>query len=388
MTITTLSEIEACPRRWALAAAEYPELWSGHGYPPRLQLSALVGTIVHLALQTITRKLVQAACSSVQDQNGPKVMKELGGYTKVVHDCIDRVLHRFTNNPRALPLLESANRSLRARTPELRTRIQTMLCRVRLPPLQTVRAEMRESKLRAPLTIGAFTEIELRATHIGWKGKADMLVLSDETCEITDVKTGMPEERHQFQVQVYALLWCRDEELNPNHRRADRLVLRYSDEDVQVAAPTAVQLEEIERNIVARRDAALQTASQRPPEARPNRENCRYCGVRHLCDKYWTPETQFVIGADQRFTDAEVSITGRHGPSSWDAVVKLSAHSKAGTRAVLRTHHELEFRVNDCLRIIEAAIAGGDDEQPVVFTLFAVSEVYSVRSGGTATKAS
>jgi hypothetical protein len=47
MTVTTLGGIESCPRRWALGAAHNPELWSGRGYPPRVQLGALSGTVVH-----------------------------------------------------------------------------------------------------------------------------------------------------------------------------------------------------------------------------------------------------------------------------------------------------------------------------------------------------
>lgn len=33
-------------------------------------------------------------------------MKNLGGYTKVVHDCIDRALERLASSPRARRILE------------------------------------------------------------------------------------------------------------------------------------------------------------------------------------------------------------------------------------------------------------------------------------------
>jgi hypothetical protein len=46
---------------------------------------------------------------------------------------------------------------------------------------------------------------ELRAKSIGWKGKADLLVLADDACEITDFKTGAADEAHKFQVRVYAM---------------------------------------------------------------------------------------------------------------------------------------------------------------------------------------
>lgn len=390
LTISTLAEIEACPRRWALGAAQYPGLWTGRGYPPRVQLSALAGTVAHLALETITRSLVQAACSSVQDEKAPQVMKALGGYTRVLNGCVDRILQRLTGNPRAAPLLESATRSLRAQVPELRGRVQTILSRMNLAPRKAGPAATRESKVHAPLTVGAYTEIELRATHIGWRGKADLLVLSDDICEITDFKTGAPDDGHRFQIQVYALLWCRDGELNPTGRQADQLVLRYSGEDVHVAAPNGPQLSAIEGDIVVRGTAAQQAGSQRPPEVRPAAENCRHCGVRHLCDGYWTSRTQRNLAPHvdgHRFGDAEVTITGRHGSSSWDAMVQLSAHVAADTSAVVRTHGDSEFRVGDHLRIIDVAVTVGDDEQPAVFTLSALSEVYVVPSGGTITRA-
>lgn len=41
MSVSVHAEIEECPRRWALSAADYPGLWSGRGYPPRLQVSTL-----------------------------------------------------------------------------------------------------------------------------------------------------------------------------------------------------------------------------------------------------------------------------------------------------------------------------------------------------------
>lgn len=94
MTVTTLADIEGCPRRWAMTVAEYPALWQGRGYPPPLNQHALAGTIVHMALESVSRALVQAGCQSVLDPSAPQVMGAIGGYTKVVSDCIEVVLSR------------------------------------------------------------------------------------------------------------------------------------------------------------------------------------------------------------------------------------------------------------------------------------------------------
>lgn len=383
MTVTTLREIESCSRRWALSAGDYPNLWNGRGYPPRVQLRSLSGTVVHLALEVITKALVRAGCPSLRDPTALQVLRELGGYTKVMNDCIDRTLSRLASNPRARRVLEFAARSLRAQVPELRTHAQTMLCRVRLLSIPARHAESNSPRTRGPLTKGAFSEIDLRADEISWKGKVDLLVLSGDACEITDFKTGTPDEGHRFQIQVYALLWSRDTQLNPDQRRADRLLLAYSEKEIEVAAPTQSELDEFEILLRSRRAAAHQAVSHHPPEARPNLRNCRYCGVRQLCDEYWTAETQRRIAQEdepRRFGDVQVTVTGRHGPSSWDARVELSRDVPAGSPALIRTSGDLELCPGDRLRILDAAFTMDDEDhaQPAVFTLSRLSEAYAV----------
>lgn len=383
MTVTTLREIESCARRWALNAGHYPDLWSGRGYPPRVHIGALSGTVVHLALAVISRALVRAGCPSIDHPTVIRVLKDLGGFTQVVNDCIDRVLSSLASNPRAQRVIEFAARSLRAGVPELRTRAQAMLCGVRLPRIPARDVQGNTSSARGPLTTGAFPEIELRAKDIGWKGKADLLVLSSDACEITDFKTGATDEDHEFQLQVYALLWSRDGELNPDRRRADRLLLAYGGGVIQIAAPTESELDELEVLLRTRRDAAYEAVSHHPPEAHPSRENCCYCAVRQNCDEYWTTKTQRQLvheGEDRRFGDIEVTVTGRHGPSSWDGRVELSREAPAGMPAVIRTSGEHNFRPGDRLRVIDAALTIDDEDQtqPLVITLGKLSEAYVV----------
>ena len=106
MTVSTLLEIEACPRRWSLSSAAYPHFWKRAGYPPRLQYSGLTGTVVHLALEETIRVLVRAGCPSLDSAEAVAVMKDLGGYNVLLSTCIDRVLRRHAENPRTAHLLE------------------------------------------------------------------------------------------------------------------------------------------------------------------------------------------------------------------------------------------------------------------------------------------
>jgi CRISPR/Cas system-associated exonuclease Cas4 (RecB family) len=381
MSVTAYEEINACPRQWALSRAAYSDVWQGQGYPPRLQVHAVKGSAVHLAVEIITKKLILAGCPSVRDPQATNVLKDLGGYTKIITDCIQRVLKRFADNPRSTRLRDRAERTLRGETPDLRIRVQSILARLSLPILQSSleRGGAVAAKRRLPLLVGAYPEIELRAPRIGWKGKVDLLVIKDEACDITDFKTGAADGAHEFQVQIYALLWSLDDELNPTHRRATRLVLAYSTGDVEVLAPSEEQLKILEKDLLDGRKNTEAALAMQPPEARPTLENCRYCGVRQLCDEYWSPDNWSNRAGEEAFKDAQVRILRRHGPTSFDAVLE-SADGRAGKPALLRLQESYHLEPGRRFRILDAGIAvdAEDATQPVILTLALFSEIYEV----------
>lgn len=382
MSVSTHAEIDECPRRWALGAAEYADLWNGRGYPPKLQVAALAGSVVHLALEIITKQLTRAAVPSLNDPLAPQVLRELGGYTRVVEESVERVLKRFVNNPRALPLMEHAQRTLRGQVPTLRARVQSMLVRLRLPNGAPSAGALSAPKTvgsptRSPLANGTYPEVEVRAKSIGWKGRIDLLVLGDDACEVTDFKTGAADEAHKLQVRVYAVLWRLDDELNPSGRAVDRLVLAYEGQDVEVAPPSALELDELARDLLARRRASEAALAARPPAARPDAETCRYCGVRQLCDAYWAGATQ-AVSEDGRFGDIELKIRGRHGPTSWDAVVVRARDLPAKTPVLLRLQRPDEFKTGSRVRVLDGALARDPEDAaaPSIVTLGAFSETY------------
>lgn len=384
MSVSTHAEIEECPRRWALSSAEYPELWGGRGYPPKLQVAALAGSVVHLALEIITKQLTRAGVPSLSDPSAPQVLRALGGYTRVVEECVERILKRYNDNPRAGALMEHAQRTLRGQVPTLRARVQSMLSRIRLPKGAATPTALSTSKSsgpppRLPLANGTYPEVEVRAKSIGWKGKVDLLVLGDDACEITDFKTGAADEGHKFQVRAYAVMWRLDDELNPSERLVDRLVLAYESQDVDVAPPSASEIDDLSRELLARRQAAEAALAARPPSAHPSTESCRYCGVRQLCDAYWAGSSQ-AVSDDGRFGDVELKITGRHGPTSWDAVVVRARDFPAKTTALLRLQQPDEFKAGARVRVLDGALARDpeDDSAPAIVTLSALSEAYRV----------
>lgn len=382
MSVSTQTEIDECPRRWALSAANYPGIWDGQGYPPKLQVATLAGSVVHLALALITKQLTRAGVPSLNDPRATQVMRDLGGYTRVVEDCVERILERFIDNPRALPLMEHAQRTLRGQVPTLRARAQLMLSRLRLPkgasPAPTASTpKMAATPTRRPLGNGTYPELDVRAKSLGWKGKIDLLVLGNDACEITDFKTGAADDKHKFQVRVYAVLWRLDDELNPSGRVVDRLVLAYESQDIEVLPPSAQELDVLGRELLMRRRASEAALASRPPAARPDAETCRYCGVRQLCDAYWEGPA-LAVSDDGRFGDIELKITGRHGPTSWDAVVLRARNFPAKTRALLRLQQPDEFKTGALVRVLNGALIRDpeDASAPAVVTLSVLSEIY------------
>jgi hypothetical protein len=100
MSYSRLREMEECPRRWSLSSASYPEIWSRRGYPSKIYFSALAGQIIHAALEMITIALNRAGCVSVRDDSFVSVMRELGGYTKIVEATVENTCADLKDNPR------------------------------------------------------------------------------------------------------------------------------------------------------------------------------------------------------------------------------------------------------------------------------------------------
>ncbi len=357
MSYSTLSDLETCPRRWALSAAEYQNVWEGSGYPRPLQSAALEGTVVHLSLRKIMRALVKRGCPSLSDENAISTLRELGGYTMIVLSSLERALQLYEGNPRATPVLDGMRRRLSARVPELRLRIQRLLTRISLTERQVGELQTAVNhpgvESRSMLLQGAYAEVEIRADEMGWRGSADLLTLSSTGCEIRDFKTGTPKQEHELQVRTYALLWARDSDLNPSGKLADKLVLSYDDGDTQVPAPDEGEINNLEGELRRRTAEALASLQADPPEARPNPQNCEFCHVRHLCEEYWhlhARQQGSYESAKSRFCDVQVRLTGQHGPSSWDGVIESGPDLKVGGSILLRTTN-LQFELHPSQRI-------------------------------------
>lgn len=386
MTFSSLLAIESCPRRWALESAQYPHVWQGNGYPGRFDRAAVEGTIIHSTLERITQALSAAGVTSAKDPAAPAVLRELGGFSKVIEGETLKVLSKFEMNPRVESNMDTIVRDVRSNVGRMRERAQGVLAQVHLKPQKL---SAHSDRVQQPgdhaLGYGSHPEIRLAANDLGWVGVADLINLSDEECEIVDIKTGERKPEHAFQLRIYSLLWLLDSALNPDSRPADRLSISYPTDTVDVEPLGDNEIEELKADLIARAEASRADVEATPPPARPSLDNCRYCSVRQLCHEYWIEQTQKKMlverPEDSPLVDVETTVTGQHGATSWDTVVNVCSKIPDGSDLLVRTSPgEVSLRPGDRIRVLGGyLVEGGDGDATRIVATCAATEVYFVR---------
>ena len=392
MSVSLFHVLENCPRKWALEHAYYPEIWSGDGYPGRIHLAGLVGILTHSCIEIIIRELAYVGCGSMRDKRAVEVMRSLGGYSNIIRSCIASIMSSYEGNPRTRSTLDLIHSSLSVRTAGIREKVQVLLGRMSLDASGVLpgghAAGAHPIGQRSALPYGIHPEIVMHVPSMHWKGRADLIVLTDTTCELVDFKTGEHDERHEFQMLVYALLWYNDAVLNPSSRPADRLTISYLNENVQVPVPKIEFLSDLQVDISERTKNLLDTISTSPPAPVPCLERCIFCDVRHLCDAYW----RIRAGVDStemptkgNLADAEVTLTQQQSPFSWSVAVDAAPYLRSGLYTVLRIppNHYLAHSavLGDRLRILDAATSLDTSQEPEVVRLMLsnYSEAYAIR---------
>lgn len=388
MTYSTATKVEACPRQWALRHGDFSEVWDGFGYPPRTSLPILKGRVIHRSIEAILNALLERDPATPPEA----VLKRLGGYSAVVEGEIEVVLkEKVATNPRMQEQAVDLESDLRESARELRVKVQrhiTRLDKIPTPRGKTSReqgeteVEGPDASRRRPLSEGVYAEQWVQASSVGWGGYIDLLSLDYDYCEISDIKTGEKKESHVDQVRLYALFWWLDDELNPGGRVADTLRLRYPSETVEVPAPDETQLEGLRHQVKERGRGVRALIDEPSPPARPEQERCSRCNVRHLCDAYWSKETQARLAGDSMpdFADVELRLTHNTGPGIWRALILSDGHWRRGEDAILEVRKGPEqFQNLDEVRILGAQVLDGPERDRVALRETRYSEVFLVQ---------
>jgi CRISPR/Cas system-associated exonuclease Cas4 (RecB family) len=326
MSFSQLNSLETCPKKWTLENSTYSEIWEKKGYPQSISKSSITGIVIHKTLETIIRALTNNNCPSVNSSEAVETINSIGGYKKTIIDCINKILDSYINNPRAEPFIDQHRKSLTSDISELRRTVQLLVSRVKLfPRIKT--SSKQKSDRQHQLITGTYSEIELKHQELQWKGIIDLLILKPGYCEVRDFKTGKPKEDDKTQLHIYSLLWWRDTRLNPKKTLVDKLVISYGKHgDVYVPTLKENELLNFESKLKVRTLKTIEAASIRPPKANTCHDNCRYCGVRHLCNEYWDNKAeQIQIEKSTKglsYGDLQVKISDRMGESSWNGIVE------------------------------------------------------------------
>lgn len=362
MNFHYLVRAEKCPRSAALRHATYSQLWSRRGYPDKPSLAALAGIVMHRAIARIIRALADCGVDSFQDPRSVAILKSLGGYSKVIAESVADVTKSLAGNPRFDLVRASSLARLNSRVPAIREQVQIQLSRLtwKLQPPSVDLADDLDSDAvangRLPLEQGTHFEIELRHPGIKWRGFADLIELRDDSCTIEDFKSGEPSDDHLLQLQIYALLWSHDEELNPARTAIDRLVICYPNGE-RIVPYNKKDGRKLAQELQARTDAVRKAVSGPKSQANLHAERCPKCDVRHLCSDYWTenrPASADGASAERiQLDDIQLTLRSRKGQNTWSAECQLSNHVRIGSTVLLR------WTPKDCA-VLDQLVPGSD----------------------------
>lgn len=345
MNFHYLVRAEQCPRSAALRHATYSQLWNRRGYPDKPSLAALSGMVMHRAIARIIRALADSGIGSFEDPRSVAILKSLGGYSKVIGESVTDVFRSLTGNPRFDLVSSSSLSRLNNRLPSIREQVQLQLSRLKWklqpPPvdptedldIDTVAGD------RVPLEQGTHFEVELRHPGIKWRGFADLIELHDDFCIIEDFKSGEPSDDHLLQLQIYALLWSHDDELNPAKTAVDKLVICYPNGD-RIVPYDKRRGSNLVQELQARTKAVRKAVSGPESHAHLDAERCPQCDVRQLCSDYWTGNRPPSAGGEsgERFQidDIQLTLRSRKGQNAWLAECQMSNHLPVGSTVLLR----------------------------------------------------
>ena len=325
-SFSSLDEVESCARRYSLGRATYSGIWEESGYPEPPVLARITGNVVHDCLEQIQNGINSAPATLPRSERVVTALQSFGGYSAVISAAVEKEVSKLRTNPRSWDQASSIESELLHKVSEMRLDIQIRLSRVPdLPtvpgalvePTDAVLVEPTDGLRTSALALGPNPEVWLEAPSLRLVGKADLIVVKEESCEIRDHKTGEPKAEYEDQLRLYALLWSKDSNKNPRGIPAARLVVEYREREQVFDSPSDEDLERLESVVADRVSRADAEVTTRPPEARPSPECVeKRCPVRHLCDEYWASEFSRP-GSESGFYDLELTEAVESGPRSW-----------------------------------------------------------------------
>lgn len=387
---SSLKDVEACPRRWVLSRARYPDVWAKNGYPDIPHPLTLLGDVIHQALEVIIDAFGVSGCTATDSSDAVGVLRELGGLSAILREAIDRKVDELQINPRiSVDTIESLRRALIDQLSVATNRVQLLLSRGSLPALAIHSDGARDhgahagasgggQHRRRPVGPGAHPEVDVMAEDLRLWGRIDLVTVEGSAVVITDFKTGQPDASHDDQVRLYALLWDLDRQANRERRPATALVVSYPAHDRTVLAPDHPALRVLEASVAARVADADGEIASNSPRALPGANTCAFCRVRHFCDDYWdqvVPPPASVPA--QEWFDIEGTVTRQDGVKSW-----IVESKQGGDEVLVRSPiPSRTLPVGHRVRLLGVRrVEDPDKSEVIIAALGGASETYVLRA--------
>lgn len=327
---SSLKDVEVCPRRWVLSRARYPDIWDRNGYPEVPRPAALLGIVIHHALEVIVRALAARGCTDTNSNDAVDVLRGLGGLSAVLRQAIDLKVTELGRNPRIdADARENLRQALIDHLGDATNHVQLFLSSGRLPAWAASDEGVKDEgggprgrgssrRRRTALVVGIHPEVDVVAEDLRLWGQIDLVTVEDSGVTITDFKSGKDDPSHDDQLRLYALLWDLDRESNPERVAVTKLVVSYPSRERAVPAPDASSLRGLEASTRARVEAADVAVSGNNALANPGPETCEFCPVRHLCPEFWQDVAPSPLGvAPGDWFDLEATVVRQNGVKSW-----------------------------------------------------------------------
>lgn len=386
MSFHVYKDAQRCPLSVALKRSSYRQLWEGPGYPTRPNVAAVSGIVVHDAAEAVLKKFAQAGVTSLMQPPAMAVLRELGGFTKVLDDALVDFFASQNNNPRFEQFREDLLRSLRLKLPQMRATLQALLVSHVWPaPGSTVNGarkmnsspEPSKPMQRSPLWDGTFVEVDLQDPVAKWRGRIDVIEIDEHGCAITDLKSGDATDDHQEQLMVYAMLWSEDSDRNPSHLPIQKLQIVYASGAVAVAVPGGPQMKAFRRDLIDATEFVRSALNAAAVPANPSRENCRHCPVKLICQPYW--ESLPRNASDDHLSSNQVTLIEARGDRAWLARITVSSVLETNQTVIIRNYEGgkafwEEMTPGLSVRLTDAVLSSFDETDTPVINLSMMSE--------------
>lgn len=127
MSFHFFNEAQRCPLAASLRNSYYTPIWDRKGYPNRPNAAAVAGIVVHTCAETIMGRFSEAGVNSLMDPAAMSVLREAGGFTKMLSETLEDYLKTETSNPRFLQFRDDLLRTLKMKLPQMRATLQELL---------------------------------------------------------------------------------------------------------------------------------------------------------------------------------------------------------------------------------------------------------------------